>query len=126
MNERQRIRRAAWPLAATVLAGIARRALLQRGGAIRVGSLVLHRLRYGRQPRPPEESRLYRHGRQRLEAHLVRRADGRHVVLAVPVDGSRRSSLYPVGELRPWRDFERKARLRGAAWGPCIDASAGL
>lgn len=111
-------------LAAAALA----RALSDRGGAVRVASLLLHRL--GRtpshSPRAPEESRLYARRRRRLEAHLGRLPDGRRVVVALPVDGSARAATYRVGESRPWHDFERQARLLGAPWGPCRSGNAGL
>ena len=73
-----------------------------------------------------EESRLYARRGRRLGAHLTRRSDGRRAVLALPLDGSHHTSVYLVDEHRPWHDFERQARLVGAAWGPCRDASAGL
>jgi hypothetical protein len=115
------------PLLAVVAAALAARAVQVRGGPVRLGSLALNRLRYGkRRPRPPEGCRLYARGRHRMEAHLSRRADGRHAVLALPVDGSARSNVYTVGASDPWHDFERQAGLVGAAWGPCLSASAGL
>lgn len=112
---------------ATLGAALLARLLVERGGARRVASLVLHRLRYGRRrDGAAEQSRLYARGRRRLEAHVGRRASGACVVLALPVDGSGRTAVYTVDEGRPWQDFERQAGLVGAAWGPCRDASAGL
>jgi hypothetical protein len=101
-------------------------AVVDRERASRLASRTLVRLHGSRLPQPPEPSRLYTRGGHRLEAHLARRRDGRRVVVVVPVDGSRRSSLYDVDERRPWPDFERQAGLRRAAWGPCLDLSAGL
>lgn len=75
----------------------------------------------------PEESRLYARGRRRLEAHLARRRDGRRAVVALPLDGTRGSSvIYAVGEAEPWHDFEQQAGLAGAPWGPCLSVTAGL
>lgn len=114
-------------LLAVATAAAVARAVYDAGGARRVASLALHRLRYGKgRPHPPEESRLYARGRHRLEAHLGRRPDGRRVVLTLSIDAEGSSALYRVGERRPWHDFERQARLVGAAWGPCRSASAGL
>jgi hypothetical protein len=101
-------------------------AALDRDRASRLVSRALVRARSATRAHPPEASRLYARGRHRVEAHLDRRRDGRPFVLAVPVDGSRRSRVYEVDEQRPWRDFERQAGLRRAAWGPCLDLSAGL
>lgn len=115
---------AAVAAAASLVVG---RALAGRGGALRLASLALHRLRYGRRGEgAPAESRLYARGRHRLEAHLGRRGNGVRVVLALAVDGSADTRVYVVEEQRPWHDFERQARLVGAAWGPCRSASAGL
>lgn len=112
---------------ALLAAAIAVRAVRARGGAARVASLAVHRLRYGaRRSGAQQQSRLYARGGHRLEAHLGRRDDGGCVVLALPVDGSAHSAVYVVAESRPWHDFERQAGLVGAAWGPCRSASAGL
>jgi hypothetical protein len=108
-----------------VAAALAARAVRDGDGARRWWSLAVHRGRAGQAP-APDDSRLYVRGRRRLEAHLGRRHDGRRIVLAVGMDGSGRSAVYEVEEARPWRDFERQAQLRHAAWGPCRDASAGL
>lgn len=112
----------------SALAALAVRAIRDRGGAVRLASLLLHR-----EARPPwqarheiEESRLYARRQRRLGAHLTRRSDGRYAVLALPLDGSHHTSVYLVGERSPWHDFERQAGLVGAPWGPCRDPSAGL
>lgn len=104
------------------------RSVRDRGGSLRVASLLLHRLALPQRerPRPPQESRLYARRRRRLEAHLARFPDGRLAVLALPLDGSPHSSLYIVEETRPWRDFEHQAGLAGAPWGPCRSVNAGL
>jgi hypothetical protein len=101
-------------------------AVVDRTRASRLVSRALLRFRAVAPPEPSGPSRLYARGRHRLEAHLARRRDGRRVVVVVPVDGSRASSVYDVDERHPWRDFERQAGLRRAAWGPCIDLTAGL
>ncbi|MGH3002630.1 MAG: hypothetical protein ACRDM1_08240 [Gaiellaceae bacterium] len=129
MDRRRRGRSAVAASVAALAAVLAARILVERGGAARLASFAINRLRYGaRKPARPEESRLYARGRHRLEAHLVRRGDGDgdRIVLALPVDGSVHSAVYSVDESRPWRDFERQSGLLGAAWGPCRDASAGL
>lgn len=114
-------------LLALAAASVVVRAIFDAGGGVRVASLVLRQLRYGR-PRahPPEESRLYARGRHRLETHLGGRPDGRRVVVALSVEGHPSSAVYRVGESDPWHDFERQAGLVGAAWGPCRSVSAGL
>jgi hypothetical protein len=112
------------PILAAAAAALVTRAGRDRDSAIRRAAVALRRRRAG--VRPLEESRLYVRGRRRIEAHLGRRRDGHRVALAVGVDGSGRSAVYTVEEVRPWRDFERQARLRHAAWGPCRDGSAGL
>lgn len=111
---------------ATPLLALGAWAALDRDRASRLVSRALVRARSAAPPQPPEASRLYARGRHRVEAHLERRRDGRPFVLAVPVDGSRRSQVYEVDEQRPWHDFERQAGLRRAAWGHCVDLSAGL
>jgi hypothetical protein len=125
MPVRQRARRVAPPLLAAAAAALAARAIWERDATLRLVTTAFGRRRSGR-PRPPEESRLYARGGRRLEAHLGRRSDGRLTVLSVAVDGSGRSAAYAVDEVQPWRDFERQAGLRHAAWGPCRDVSAGL
>jgi hypothetical protein len=110
----------------TPLVALGAWAALDRARVRRLASRGLLRLRSASSARPSEASRLYTRGQHRVEAHLERRRDGRPFVLALPVDGSRRSSVYAVDARRPWRDFERQAGLRRAAWGPCLDLSAGL
>lgn len=115
------------PVRALADGALAARSIADHGGAARLASLAFHRLCYGRtRQTPPEESRLYARGRRRLEAHLGRKANGGHVVLAVQLDGSAPSSAYPVSAEHPWHDFERRAGLVGAPWGPCRSISAGL
>lgn len=126
MELERRAGRTVRPLLAVAATGLVARAVARRGGLLRLGSLALHRLRRRPADGPPEESRLYADGRRRFEAHLARRDDGGRVVLALPVDGSARTAVYPVEEGRPWHDFERQAGLVGAAWGPCRSGSAGL
>jgi len=109
---------------AVLVAALLARAIRDRGGVLRLASLLL-RHRSGASHRV-EECRLYARRRRRLETHLTRRPDGRLAVLALPLDGSHHTSVYLVDEGRPWQDFERQARLVGAAWGPCRDVSAGL
>lgn len=110
--------------AGLMLAVLLVRSVRDRGGALRLASLLLHHRWNG--AHPVEESRLYARRRRRLGAHLTRRPDGRLAVLALPLDGSKHTSVYLVDEHRPWQDFEHQARLVGAAWGPCRDLSAGL
>lgn len=105
------------------------RAVRDRGGTLRVASLLLHRLALapahgGRYP--VGDSRLYARRRRRLGAHLSRFPDGRLAVVTLPLDGSRHTSVHPVGESRPWEDFEHQAGLAGAPWGPLRSISAGL
>lgn len=116
------------PLLALAVGALLVRAIRDRGGALRLASLLLHhQARPRRQARHEiEESRLYTRRRRRLGAHLTRRSDGRLTVVALPLDGSHHTSVYLVDERSPWHDFERQARLVGSPWGPCRDASAGL
>lgn len=99
------------------------RAVVERGGALL--ARTSGRIRAGT-PRPPDESRLYARRGHRIGAHLTRFPDGRRAIVALPLDGSTHAQVYVVGRDRPWEDFERRARLAGAAWGPCRDPSAGL
>lgn len=71
------------------------------------------------------DCRLYEREGTRLEAHLGRRGDGRLVVVVVSL-GRRGSQQFLVDGERPWEDFERRAGLRGASWGACRDATAGI
>lgn len=105
---------------------LATRIALVGGRGRRLVAFTLQRRRPIALRHPTPDSRLYTRGRRRLETHLGVRADGSRVVVAVPVDGRRRCSVYRVGDARPWHDFERQAGLVGAAWGPCRDLSAGL
>jgi hypothetical protein len=108
------------------LVTVAARAVVRRGGAVRLASLLAHRLDGNGARHEPEESRLYARGRRRWEAHLARRRDGRRAVVALPLDGTRGSAVYAVDESEPWGDFERQAGLVGAPWGPCLSVTAGL
>jgi len=105
------------------------RAVRDRGGTLRLASLLLHRLALAPAhggPNPIGDSRLYARRRRRLGAHLSRFPDGRLAVVALPLDGSRRASVYAVGASHPWEDFEHQAGLAGAPWGPLRSISAGL
>ncbi|HET7043920.1 MAG TPA: hypothetical protein VFI37_03645 [Gaiellaceae bacterium] len=115
-------------LSAIALAAVLGRFVSDRGGMLRLSSLLLHRLRHvgARRDASADDSRLYARRRRRLEAHLGRLRDGRCAVVALPLDGTGRAAVYPVDELRPWHDFERQADLVGAPWGPCLSVSAGL
>lgn len=115
-------------LSALAAAMLLVRALRDRGGSLKVASLFLRRAAPTPRGRPhrTDDSRLYAHRRRRLGAHLTRLADGRRAVLALPLDGSRHTTVYAVDESRPWDDFEHQARLVGAAWGPLRSVSAGL
>lgn len=110
--------------AGLMLALLLVRSVRARGGVLRLASLLLRHP--SRPPHPAEESRLYARRGRRLGAHLSRRSDGRLAVLALPLDGSRHTSVYLVDERSPWRDFERQADLVGAPWGACLDVTAGL
>lgn len=127
MQAERRPARIVRPLLAFAAAVLVVRVVLRGGGAVRLSSLAVNRLRYGRpRARQAEDARLYARGPRRYEAHLAHRADGRLAVLALSVDGSARSTAYDVDERSPWHDFERQAGLVGAAWGPCLAADAGL
>lgn len=122
------IHRALLLAAGAALSALLVRGARDRGGVLRLASLLLHRAAPPRRRSPStvDESRLYARRRRRVGAHLSRRTDGRLAVLALPLDGSHHASVYLVEERMPWQDFERQARLVGAPWGPCRDVTSGL